>query len=309
MTVLVQSSANDADAYARALRSRLPSLDVCTHPDIGRREDVRYAVVWSPPRGLLPALPNLRGVFNLGAGVDAILSDPDVPDSVPVYRLEDAGMADQMAGWVVHAVVRHHRRFDDYAAAQAAGRWQPLNVAPANGVTVGLMGLGVLGRATAAALHGLGYRLRGWSRRPRAVEGVEVHAGAEQFHAFLDGLDVLVCLLPLTPETRGLIDRDTLGQLAPGSAVINAARGAHIIEHDLLEALEHGPVTRAMLDVCDTEPLPPGHAFWTHPRITITPHIAALTLIEPACDHVADIIRRLERGDPPPPAVDRQAGY
>lgn len=309
MTVLVQSAANDADAYARALRSRLPSLDIRTHPDIGPREGVRYAVVWSPPRGLLPALPNLRAVFNLGAGVDAILSDPDIPGNVPVYRLEDAGMAEQMAGWVVHAVVRHHRRFDDYAAAQAAGRWQPLDVAPANGVTVGLMGLGVLGRATAATLHGLGYRLRGWSRRLRTLEGVQTFCDRDGLDAFLDGTDILVCLLPLTDETRGLIDRLALSRLAPGAAVVNAARGAHIVERDLLDALESGQVSRAVLDVCATEPLPPGHAFWSHPRVTLTPHIAALTLVEPACDQVADIIHRLERGETPPPPVDRHAGY
>lgn len=308
MTLLVQTPSEDRDDYVRALRARLPHMPVRVHADPGAPEAIRYAVVWMPPRGLLPGLPNLRAIFNLGAGVDAILADPDLPDDVPVYRLEDAGMATQMAGWVTHGVLRCHRRFDDYAQAQAAGRWQPLTVAPAEHVTVGLMGLGVLGRAAAAALRPLGYRLRGWSRRRRAVDGVEVFAGPDCLGAFLDGLDILICLLPLTDDTRGLINRDTLARLAPGAALLNAARGQHVVEADLLAALESGHLARAVLDVCDPEPLPAGHPFWTHPRITLTPHIAAETLVEPACDQVARTIDRLERGDPPP-AVNRKAGY
>ncbi len=309
MTILVQSAADDADAYARALRARLPSMEVRVHPDIGPREAIHHAVVWSPPRGLLPSLSALRAVYNLGAGVDAILADPDVPDSLPVYRLTDAGMASQMAGWVTHAVLRVHRRFDDYATSQADGRWQPLDVPPAEGIRVGIMGLGVLGQATAAALRPLGYRLRGWSRRPRTVEGVEIHAGPAALDSFLHQLDILVCLLPLTPETRGIINRDTLARLAPGAAVLNAARGAHVVERDLLAALGEGRIARAVLDVCETEPLPDGHPFWAHPRVTITPHVAALTLVEPACDQIAETIRSLEAGGSPSSAVDRKAGY
>ena len=180
--------------------------------------------------------------------------------------------------------------------------------APAEHVTVGLMGLGVLGRACADALRPLGYRLRGWSRRARTVEGVEVFAGPDRVSAFLDGLDILVCLLPLTDETRGLINQETLARLAPGAAVLNAARGQHIVDADLLAALESGHVSRAVLDVFDPEPLPDDHPFWTHPRVILTPHIAAETLVEPACDQVARTIDRLDRGDPPP-SVDRQAGY
>lgn len=308
MTLLLQTDFMDREGYAQGLRNRLPEMPVRVFPDTGPVEAIRYAVVWKPPRGLLPGLPKLRAVINLGAGVDGILADPDLPADVPVYRLEDAGMASQMAGWVVHGVLRCHRRFDDYASAQAGRRWRSLEVAPAERVLVGLMGLGVLGRACADALRPLGYRLRGWSRSPRTVEGVQVFAGPDRLAAFLAGLDVLVCLLPLTDETRGLINQDTLARLAPAAAVLNAARGQHIVDADLLAALESGHISRAVLDVCDPEPLPQDHPFWTHPRVILTPHIAAETLVEPACDQVAQTIDRLERGDPPP-SVNRQAGY
>jgi glyoxylate/hydroxypyruvate reductase A len=182
-------------------------------------------------------------------------------------------------------------------------------VPPAARTRVGLMGLGVLGQAVAGALVSLGYAVRGWSRRPKTVPGVTVFDGAAGLAPFLAGTDILVCLLPLTDETRGLLNADTLARLPAGAAVINAARGAHVVDADLLALLDAGHLRGAQLDVFDPEPLPADHPFWTHPRVRMTPHIAAVTLVEPSCDQIAETIRRLDRGEPVPNAVDRTAGY
>ncbi|MBB4287351.1 2-hydroxyacid dehydrogenase [Roseospira goensis] len=309
MTLLFCSAFDDAAGYERAMAARLPDMPVRVYPDTGPPEAVTYAMVWRPPLGLLPSLPNLRAVFNLGAGVDGILSDSDVPDDVPVIRLADAGMAPQMVEWVLHGVLRFHRRFDEYEVEQAARRWTRLAVAPAGRTRVGLMGLGVLGQAVARQLTALGYAVRGWSRRPKTVDGVACFNGRDGLDAFLAETDILVCLLPLTRETRAILNRDTLGRLPRGACLINAARGGHLVDADLIALLDKDHLRGAQLDVFDPEPLPADHPFWSHPRIRVTPHVAAVTLIEPACDQIADIIRRLERGEAPAQAVDRTAGY
>ncbi|MQX38181.1 2-hydroxyacid dehydrogenase [Roseospira navarrensis] len=310
MTILFCSAVDDAEAYRRAMADRLPETAFRVHPDVGPPEEIRHVLVWRPPAGLLRSLPNLRGVFNLGAGVDGILATgDDLPEGVPVIRLADAGMAPQMVEWMLHGVLRFHRRFDDYARAQAAGRWERLSVPPASDVRVGLMGLGVLGGAVAEALLARGYSVRGWSRRPKDLPGVTVFHGADGLSDFLAGTDILICLLPLTDETRGILNADTLGRLPQGAAVLNAARGAHLVDADLLALLDAGHLRGAQLDVFEPEPLPPDHPFWTHPKVRLTPHIAAVTVVEPSCDQIADTIRRLERGEAPPNRVDRDAGY
>lgn len=310
MTLLFCSAVDSAEAYRRALAKQLPGMALRVHPDIGPPEDITYALVWNPPAGLLASLPNLRAVFNLGAGVDAILADNSaLPADVPLIRLADAGMAPQMTEWVLHGVLRFHRRFDDYEREQAAGRWTRLDVPPAGGVRVGLMGLGVLGQAVAGALVSLGYAVRGWSRRPKAVPGVTTFDGDGGLAPFLADTDILVCLLPLTEDTRGVLNAETLGRLPPGAAVINAARGAHLVDADLLALLESGHLRGAQLDVFAPEPLPPDHPFWTHPGVRLTPHIAAVTLVEPTCEQIARTVRQMERGEAPLNAVDRTAGY
>jgi glyoxylate/hydroxypyruvate reductase A len=309
MTILFSSDFDRAEDYRRALAERLPDMPFRVYPDVGAPEDIRYALVWCPPLGLLPSLPNLRAVFNLGAGVDGILADSDVPADVPVIRLSDAGLAPQMVEWVLYGVLRFHRRFDDYEAEQAIGRWTRLDAPPASAVRVGLLGLGVLGQAVGRRLADLGYAVGGWSRRPKAVPGVACHHGREGLDAMVKATDILVCLLPLTDETRGILNRETLGKLPRGAAVINAGRGGHLVDADLLALLDASHVRGALLDVFEPEPLAPDHRFWTHPRVRVTPHIAAVTLVEPSCDQIADTILHLERGEAPPAQVDRIAGY
>lgn len=312
MAILFHCTHESVETYRAPLAALLPSMPLRDSADMGPVDAIRYALVWHPPAGLLASLPNLRAVFNLGAGVDGVLGTPaikELPAHVPLIRLADAGMAPQMVEWVLHGVLRFHRRFEDYAAEQAAGRWSRLAVKPAAETRVGILGLGVLGQAVARQVRALGYQTRGWSRRPRSLDGMATFAGAEGLTPFLAETDILVCLLPLTPETRGLLNAGTLGRLPRGAALINAARGAHVVDADLLRLLDAGHLQGAQLDVFDQEPLPASHPYWTHPRVRITPHVAAETLPGPACDQIADAIGRLERGDTPPHVVDRQAGY
>ncbi|WJF90281.1 glyoxylate/hydroxypyruvate reductase A [Paraburkholderia bonniea] len=273
-----------------------------------------FVLVWRPPRELFAPRDGLRAVFNLGAGVDAILAleyaHPGTlrPD-VPLVRLEDSGMAQQMIEYVTYAVLRYLRRFDDYAQLQAQCRWQELPPYPREHFTVGVLGLGVLGAQVAQALAALGLPVRGFSRHARPLEGVTTYAGAEQFDAFLQDLQVLVNLLPHTPATRGVLNAHTFAQLAPGARLVNVARGAHLVDADLLAALETGQLSAATLDVFNQEPLADDHPFWRNPRITLTPHCSAQTLRSEAIEQITQKINALMRGEAISGVVDPASGY
>ncbi|MBY4946320.1 glyoxylate/hydroxypyruvate reductase A [Cupriavidus respiraculi] len=286
----------------------------CVTWEESQGQPVDYAVVWRPPLAMLKGRTDLRAVFNLGAGVDGILrlrdDDPQaLPAGVPIVRLDDAGMAAQMAEYVTAAVLRYFRRLDDYAGQQQAGTWKFLKPYRRADFTIGVMGVGTLGSHIARTLASFGFPVRGWSRSPKDVEGVQGYAGAQRQDAFLDGLRVLVNVLPLTDETENIIDARLLGKLAKGAYLINVARGPHVVEQDLLEAVQQGQLAGATLDVFRTEPLPAEHAFWREPRITITPHISALTLREDSIAQIAGKIRALQQGQPIAGVVDIARGY
>lgn len=312
MALLFSSTWDDAGRWQAALANELPDLDFRTWDADGRNAgdpaEIDYALVWKPRPGALKRFPNLKAVFSLGAGVDH-LRGADLPAHVPVVRLVDpsltAGMSEYVAYWVLH----HHRRFGDYARLQREKRWQPLPQADARAARVGIMGLGVMGRDAAEKLKPFGFGLAGWSRRPKTVAGVETFHGRDGLGPFLAGTRILVCLLPLTPETEGIIGKETLARLPEGAVVINAARGGHVVDEDLLAALSSGHVRAATLDVFHAEPLPADHPFWDHEKITITPHAASLTVPETAALSVAANIRRMEKGEPPEPVVDPALGY
>jgi glyoxylate/hydroxypyruvate reductase A len=265
-------------------------------------------VVWAPPQAFLDEQPGLRGIFNIGAGVDALLK-LRIPQDALVVRLDDAGMSVQMAEFVCHAVIRHFREFDAYEADAAQGRWGFRK--PRNRVDfpVGVMGLGVLGRRVAQALMAFDFPVRGWSRTPHELAGIECYAGAEQLPQFLGRCRVLVNLLPLTAGTENILDRGKLARLHPGGYLVNVARGSHLVEQDLLDLLDEGHLAGAALDVFRTEPLPPQHPFWNHPKITVTPHTSARTLRDESIAQIARKIRALDRGEPIAGVVDRQRGY
>jgi glyoxylate/hydroxypyruvate reductase A len=267
------------------------------------------AVVWRPPAALFEEHRQLRAIFNLGAGVDALLALPGLSPATDVYRLEDAGMARSLSEYVLAAVLRVYRGFDRYAAAQAQRRWQPRSLPERDRYAVGVLGLGVIGTAIATTLAAQGFAVRGHARSRKQLPGVDCRAGDDGFGAFLDGLDVLVSVLPATAATRGLLDRTALSRLRAGAHVINVGRGCALVDDDLLALIAGGQLGGATLDVFATEPLPATHPFWTHPAVLVTPHIAAETELVPAVEQVADKLARWSRGEAVSGRVDRAHGY
>jgi glyoxylate/hydroxypyruvate reductase A len=221
----------------------------------------------------------------------------------------EPGIINGMVEYVSLAVLALHRDFFDYVAAKAARVWDPLEVPPASARTIGVMGMGALGRAVLERLATYGFRLRGWNRSLRAMDGVESFAGADQLQPFLEGCDVLICLLPLTPATKGILNRKLFSALPAGAALINVGRGPHLVDADLLEALDSGRLSRAILDVTEPEPLPAEHPFWAHPRVFLTPHVASMTQPESAAPILLENVRRHQRGEPLADVIDRCRGY
>jgi glyoxylate/hydroxypyruvate reductase A len=267
-----------------------------------------YAVVWAPPQHLLDEQPRLKAIFNIGAGVDALLQRRLSPATLLV-RLDDAGMSVQMAEYVCHAVIRHFREFDAYEREVAAGKWSFRKPRLRSDFPVGVMGLGVLGDRVAKAVAHFEFPVVGWSRTPKAIEGIRCFAGPGEMDAFLAATRVLVCLVPLTPETENILNGETLSKLRPGGYLINVARGAHLVDADLLALLDSGHLAGATLDVFRTEPLPAEHPFWNHPKVNVTPHTSARTLREETIAQIAGKIAALAREEPIAGVVDRERGY
>jgi glyoxylate/hydroxypyruvate reductase A len=313
MKILLYTPSADTDAWLDDLREALPAAELrAWQPGDNAPADI--AIVWRPPREMLAGRDTLRAVFNLGAGVDAILAlerehPGTLPRNAPLVRLEDSGMAPQMAEYVVHAVLGYLRRFDEYRQLQAERRWHVLEPHPRESFTVGVLGVGVLGAYVARSVASFGLPVRGFSRTARQVEGIDVYAGPAQFDAFLDGVKVLVNLLPHTAETHGVLNAGTFTKLTHGAYLINVARGAHLVEADLLAALASGQIAAATLDVFREEPLPDDHPFWREPRITITPHSSALTLRRESVVQIAAKITALARGEAVSGIVDVARGY
>ena len=309
MALLFKSELDRADLWADALRRCDPALDVRVWPKVGEPAEIDYALVWKPPPGLLASLPQLRLIFSLGAGIDHLTSDPELPPGIPVLRMVEPGLTGGMTEYVVMSVLMHHRRMVDYAGLQRDKVWEVLPAPLAAERRVGIMGVGVLGADAAAALTGLGFDVAGWSRTPKSIDGVESFHGPDQLEAFLARTEILVCLVPLTDETRGILNARAFAQLPRGAAVINVGRGELLAGDDLLNALEHGQVGAATLDVFAAEPLAPEHPFWSHPRVVVTPHIASLTVPDSGARAVIENIRRHEAGQPLLNVADLERGY
>jgi glyoxylate/hydroxypyruvate reductase len=269
-----------------------------------------YAVLWHPPAQFFAEQVRLKAGFNIGAGVDGILKQGALPPHLPIIRLEDAGMADQMLDYVLYAVLHYFRGMDVYAEQQALRVWQAKRFAdsPAD-FTVGVLGLGEIGRVVAQGLAARGFCVHGWSRTEKPLAGIHTHAGWDALPGLLALLDTLVLILPSTDETRGLMGPQRLRQLKAGAAIINVGRGDLLPAASLLDALDSGHVRGAFLDVLETEPLPPESALWLHPKIRLTPHVSARTLIDQSVVQMASKIRLLELGKPVSGVVDRNRGY
>jgi glyoxylate/hydroxypyruvate reductase len=309
MRILLYRSDGDTGPWAEDIAAALPHALTVAWQEGLATPPCDYAVVWAPPQAMLADLAQVKAIFLMGAGVDALLKFGAALPDVPIVRLGDAGMGEQMADYVLHAVLRYFRRFDDYDRQARQGLWNPLPAHDKAGFTVGVLGLGKLGVPVLQALRRQGFPVRGWSRTPKDLPGVACWAGMDTLDAFLAGTRVLVCMLPLTPETNNLLDRARLARLPQGAYVVNVARGALLAEPDLLALIRAGHIAGATLDVFRNEPLPAPHPFWDEPRITITPHISALTLRAEAVGQIATKIRLFEQGETVADIVDRRLGY
>ncbi|MEY4737264.1 MAG: hypothetical protein RL302_1583 [Pseudomonadota bacterium] len=294
------------EPWLEGLRAALPGADVSLwHPGAPAAD---YAVVWAPPQQFFAEQPQLKALFNIGAGVDALLK-LRLPVGAQIVRLDDAGMSVQMAEYVCHAIIRHFREFDGYESDMQNGKWSFRKPHSRLDYPVGVLGLGVLGERVAKAVAQFDFPVNGWSRTPKAVAGVQRFAGHDQLDAFLQASRVLVCLLPLTAETRDILNLKNLSRLRPRGYVINVARGAHLVDDDLLALLDSGHLAGATLDVFRTEPLPPTHPFWAHPKIVLTPHTSARTLRSESIAQIAGKIAAMQRGESVAGRVDARRGY
>ncbi|KAB0876564.1 glyoxylate/hydroxypyruvate reductase GhrA [Cronobacter muytjensii] len=313
MEILFYHPTFDVAQWAALLQRHLPQARLRAW-EPGDNAPADYALVWHPPYEMLRGRTHLKAIFVLGAGVDSLLSrldaHPDLlPPDVPLCRMEDTGMAAQMQEYAVSQVLHWFRRFDDYAALQREAKWQPLEEYRHADFTIGVLGAGVLGGQVAQSLHSWGFPVRCWSRSRKAYPGIESFAGTHELAAFLRGTRVLINLLPNTPETVGIINGGLLAALEDNAYVLNLARGVHLVEEDLLAALDSGKIKGAMLDVFHQEPLPAESPLWRHPRVRLTPHVAAVTRPEEAAAFIAQSISRIERGETPQNQVDVARGY
>jgi len=305
MDVLI-CTAKDQEAWCEAMRRCLPEARVHAGPDAPPCD---YAVLWKPPAQLFSRQTRLKALFSLGAGVDGLLAMPSVPRDMPLVRMEDAGMADQMIEYALFVALREFRRFREYGREQAHARWTPLPAAARHEFAVGVLGLGVLGGAVARALADFGFDVHGWSRSAKSIAGVRCEQGAHGLDAVLARCRMVMLLLPVTRGTDTLMDRARLARLPAGAVLVNLSRGELVDGDALLDALDSRRLAAAYLDVFREEPLPASHPFWRHPRVEMTPHVAALTDVGAACAQVAGKIRRLEAGEPISGGVGPGRGY
>lgn len=301
----------DPQLWKNAISALLPDLDIRIWPEIGDPAEVQVLLAQRGDAEMFASLRNLKLMQQFSAGADAVLKDPVIPRDLPVARLVDPQLANTMSLFVLAAVLRYHRQLDEYQRQQAGGVWKRLPVVGSDDKRVGVMGLGALGSDLASKLVALGFRVSGWSRSSKQLEGVACHHGTESLSAFLASSEILVCLLPLTAETRGILNEDLLARLPRGAYLINVGRGEHHVVADVVEAVDSGQLAGALLDVHshDPEPPPADSPLWNHPRIDITPHVATLSSARAAAGYVAENIRRVRAGLEPLNLVDRRVGY
>lgn len=309
MHLLFACPHHDSSVWVPLLEAAMPDCRISVWNPEGPPSGAEAALVWRPSADLFAQETALHTLFNLGAGVDALLKMPEIPSNVRIVRLEDAGMSVQMAEYVLYALLRASRNFAAFDSAQAESAWSPKPGTRRKDWPVGVLGLGQVGVRVAEVLTEFGFPVAGWARTPREIPGVACFAGQDQLPAFLASTRVLVNVLPLTPQTQGILNRNTLSQLLPHAYLINVGRGEHLVEQDLIDMLDEGEIAGATLDVFHTEPLPKDHAFWQDPRVHVTPHIAASTLRDESIEQIAEKVAKLRRGESITGVVDRSRGY
>jgi glyoxylate/hydroxypyruvate reductase len=309
IVLLTNFDANEIQEWLPHLERNLPNEQICVYPDVPNLGLIDVALVANPPAGVLATLPNLKLIQSLWAGVDSLLKDPSLPKNVPLARLVDPALTQAMIETVLAHTLGLHRQIPAYRIQQQARVWNQLEQPSASERTVGILGLGHLGRECAMHLKQIGFRVIGWSSRPTTLEGITTFDGETGLQSVLEQAEILVNLLPLTNETKGILNAQAFQTMPAGSSLINVARGAHVIEADLIAALDSEHLEHANLDVFTQEPLPADHAFWQHPKITVLPHIAATTNPLTASNIVAQNVQRLRKNLPPENLVDRSRGY
>ncbi|MBB2206413.1 2-hydroxyacid dehydrogenase [Gluconacetobacter takamatsuzukensis] len=303
------SRMDNPEPWRAALRTALPDLAFDLADFVTDPTGIRYALVWNAPQGFFARFPDLQMIVSLGAGVDALVARDDLPPGVVITRLQDPMMSRMMASYVLFATLRMARDIPAFEAAQRQRRWTFVEPRPLSHTRVGIMGLGELGLFAARECARQGFTVSGWSRSPKSEPGIACHAGMDSLPAFLAGCDILVCMLPQTPQTVGLLNAERLAMLPQGAGFINVARGAIVDQQALLAALRSGRIGQATLDVCTPEPLPDDHPLWTLDNVLITPHVASVALPDSAAPQVAENIRRLRAGLPAHDPVDIARGY
>ena len=306
--LVLSDTGADFKVWESVFRSAAPEIKL-VHDTGDALPGIRYCMTWKPLRGIYERMPDLAALFVLGAGIERFLADSSVPAQVKIVKMAEPGLTQAMEHYVLWQVLNHHRRFWELDVAQREAKWIDQTYPAPWERKVGVLGLGALGEAVAKLLTEFGFTTRGWSRSAKSIDRVQCFAGREALDAFLEGIEILICLLPLTDETRGILNADLFAKLAPGAGLINVGRGAHLNESDLIPALDSGVLTAASLDVMSVEPLPEGHPFWRHPRIFLTPHLAAD--VDPVTSAVAirQQIERFEAGQALEHVAERRRGY
>ena len=299
----------DGVHWKKVLEAGLGPVDFRTLDGLGDKGDIEIALAWKPPAGLIASFPNVKLIVSLGMGVDHLLADDQLPAGVPIVRIMDDGLVGQMSEYAIYWALRHHREIDKYAASQRARQWKPEDFVDTINRRIGVMGLGSIGQDTATKFAALGFPTAGWSRTAKSLPGIETFHGADGLQRFLARTDILIDVLPLTRDTRGLLDAKAFAALPRGAYFINMARGGHVVDNALLAALESGQISGAALDVFNVEPLPQDHPYWTHPKVHVTPHIAGATNPRTASPGVIENIKRMRAGQALIHTVDPKSGY
>lgn len=308
MKITFCCSNTNAQPWLEALQIALPEAQISLWQENTPNQLADYGIVWAPPQAFFDEQTQLKAIFNIGAGVDALLKRK-IPQHLRIVRLEDAGMAVQMAEYVMMAVMNFYRQLPAMRLHQSQEKWLAPVIADRIKMTVGILGLGILGERVAQALQHFEYPVIGWSRSPKNISGVKSYVGPDQLNTFLSQSTILVCLLPLTSETQNILNRSTLSQLPQGAYLINAARGGHLVEQDLIDLLDSQHLAGATLDVAQQEPLPAGHPFWQHPKIVLTPHNAAQSLVGPCVAQISQQLQNLHAGLKVEGEVSQALGY
>ncbi|MFD1095048.1 2-hydroxyacid dehydrogenase [Salegentibacter chungangensis] len=309
MSFLIVSPGRDPKAWIKALENHHPGLNIYTYPEEHDKEEVEFALAWNHPRGLFKNYPNLKVIASMGAGVDHITSDSEIPEDITITRVIDDRLTEDMSVFVMAQVMDRIRDLSLYKEQESEKKWNPVSYHRIEDVKIGIMGMGVMGTAVGKRLAKNGFPVKGWARSEKEIEGIDTYHGEEGLAEFLEETMILVCLLPLTPETENILDKDIFEKLPKGAYIINVARGEHLVEHDLLEMIDSGHLSGAALDVFREEPLKEDHPFWEHPRIKVTPHIASMTKAESVVPQIVENYERMKENESLKNVVEREKGY